>query len=480
MRRQRASTVAWSYASRRPGSGAKGEERRVHDTKGIPTPCPAQTQMACGPTSTRALMEAGRRKSRSATRGATPDLRRFAEVDAESLRGTPRATCAGSARPSRTPRSGWPTWREIVGGYVLLPVVSSSGADRSRRRGSPPSWCIPPGVAAALRGALMRTASPFARERRGAVAPLHAATVRLYRRWGWEVCAQTLRQIVQTAALTGFSGSGRVRGNPDRTAVEACAGRTSFGGMVLSIVPTGSSPCMDPADGATPRFEYGWYEGETLTGYVRYESGASVWELDTPAGAGVHRHDTGRHAGPARLPRRQESQSSDVVFVHSALVDVSPLLWLSPSRIATSRCRASLLDAALVSVEAAMTARGWPARAAGRVELEVTDPVTGVERLVLEVEGGSARVTRAGAVRFGAASVPSRRGTRVRCAHRTPSGSDSSRATPTRWPRWTAWSPAGCPGCLTTSDRRCPTPRCSTSACRGCTRSTQRRHTAER
>ena len=43
----------------------------------------------------------------------------------------------------------------------------------------------------------------------------------------------------------------------------------------------------------------------------------------------------------------------------------------------------------IVDIDAAMSARGWPARAAGRAELEVTDPVTGVERFVLEVESGS-------------------------------------------------------------------------------------------
>jgi len=50
----------------------------------------------------------------------------------------------------------------------------------------------------------------------------------------------------------------------------------------------------------------------------------------------------------------------------------------------------------IVNIDLAMTARGWPARAAGRAELEVTDPVTGVERVVLEVENGSARVTPGG------------------------------------------------------------------------------------
>jgi predicted acetyltransferase len=57
----------------------------------------------------------------------------------------------------------------------------------------------------------------------------------------------------------------------------------------------------------------------------------------------------------------------------------------------------------IVTIDTAMTVRGWPERAAGCVELEVTDPVTGVERVVLEVEAGSARVTRggSGAVRCG-------------------------------------------------------------------------------
>ena len=43
-----------------------------------------------------------------------------------------------------------------------------------------------------------------------------------------------------------------------------------------------------------------------------------------------------------------------------------------------------------------MSARGWPEHAAGRVELEVSDPVLGGERVILEVEGGEGRVTKGG------------------------------------------------------------------------------------
>jgi predicted acetyltransferase len=100
----------------------------------------------------------------------------------------------------------------------------------------------------------------------------------------------------------------------------------------------------------------------------------------------------------------QESQSSEVVFVHSALVDASPLQWLLPEPHRDIELSGFLCwMQRIVDVDAAMTARGWPSRAAGRVELEVTDPVTGVERLVLEVESGSARVRPggSGAVRCG-------------------------------------------------------------------------------
>lgn len=255
----------------------------------------------------------------------------------------------------------------------------------------------------------MRDCIGLARERGAAVAPLHAATVRLYRRWGWEVCSQTLRQIVQTAALTGFSGSGSIRTRPDRAAVEALRrshlvnwdGPLDRPDWFLSVE-------WDPGDGQTPRFEYGWYEGDALTGYVRYES-------ERQAGSWIRLRVQEFIATTLDAMRGllgflggQESQSSDVVFVHSALVDVSPLLWLLPEPHRNLEVQGFLCwMQRIVNVEAAMTARGWPARAAGRVELEVTDPVTGVERLMVEVEAGSARVTAggSGAIRCGTGAL---------------------------------------------------------------------------
>ena len=355
---------------------------------------------------TRALMEAGQTEIEIRDARGDADLRRFAEVDAESFAGHAASNMRWlSAALPHAPIRLAHMEGEIVGGYVLLPVGQFFGGRSVPAQGVTAVVVHPAWRRRGVAGALMRDCIAFARERGAAVAPLHAATVRLYRRWGWEVCAQTLRQIVQTAALTGFSGSGRVRGNPDRTAVEALRrahlvrwdGRLDRPDWFLSVL-------WDPADGATPRFEYGWYEGETLTGYVRYES-------ERQSGSWIRLRVQEFIATTLDATRGllgflggQESQSSDVVFVHSALVDVSPLLWLLPEPHRNLEVQGFLCwMQRIVSVEAAMTARGWPARAAGRVELEVTDPVTGVERLVLEVEGGSARVTPggSGAIRCG-------------------------------------------------------------------------------
>jgi predicted acetyltransferase len=338
------------------------------------------------------------------------ELRRFAEIDAESFAGRAAnnmrwLTAAQPHAPLRLAH----TEGEVVGGYMLFPAGQFFGGR------SVPAWGVTAvavhpawrrrGVAAAL----MRECVALAREQGAALAPLHAATVRLYRRWGWEVCSQTLRQIVRTPALTGFSGSGRVRANPDRAAVEA---------MRRAHLAQWDGPLdrpewflfveWDPGDPETLRFEYGWYEADRLTGYVRYESERQPngWIRLRVSEFIVTTLDALR--GLLGFLGGQESLSRDVVFVHSALVDVSPLLWLLPEPHRDIEVEGFLCwMQRIVNIDLAMTARGWPTRAAGRVELEVTDPVTGVERVVLEVEGGSARVTPGGggAIRCGVGAL---------------------------------------------------------------------------
>jgi predicted acetyltransferase len=355
---------------------------------------------------TRALMEPGQTEIEIRDVQGDAEVRRFAEVDAESFAGDAAASMRwlSAAVPRASLRLAH-TDGEIVGGYMLLPVGQFFGGRSVPAQALTAVAVHPAWRRRGVAGALMRDCIAFARERGAAVAPLHGATVRLYRRWGWEVCSQTLRQIVRTAALTGFSGSGRVRSNPDRTAVEALrrAHLVRWDGP-LDRPDWFLSVQWDPGDGATPRFEYGWYEGDTLTGYVRYESERQpgTWiRLRVQEFIATTLNAT---RGLLGFLGGQESQSSDVVFVHSALVDVSPLLWLLAEPHRNLEVQGFLCwMQRIVNVEAAVAARGWPARAAGRVELEVTDPVTGVERLVLEVEGGSARVTQggSGAIRCG-------------------------------------------------------------------------------
>jgi predicted acetyltransferase len=327
------------------------------------------------------------------------ELRRFAEIDAESFAGRAANNMRwlAAAEPHAPLRLAH-TEGEVVGGYMLFPAGQFFGGR------SVPAWGVTAvavhpawrrrGVAAAL----MRDCVALAREQGAALAPLHAATVRLYRRWGWEVCSQTLRQIVRTPALAGFSGSGRVRPNPDRAAVEA---------MRRSHLAQWDGPLdrpdwflfveWDPGDPETLRFEYGWYESDRLTGYVRYESERQPngWIRLLVSEFIVTTIDALR--GLLGFLGGQESLSRDVVFVHSALVEASPLLWLLPEPHRDIKVEGFLCwMQRIVNIDLAMTARGWPARAAGRAELEVTDPLTGVERVVLEVENGCARVTPGG------------------------------------------------------------------------------------
>jgi predicted acetyltransferase len=348
---------------------------------------------------TRALMERDRDSIEVRDGRGDDDLRRFAEVDAESFAGHAAANMRWlTASAPHAPLRLACMEGEVAGGYMLLPFGQFFGG-RSVPAGGVTAVAVHPawrrrGVA----GALMRDCVTLARERGAALAPLHAATVRLYRRWGWEVCSQTLRQIVRTEALSGFSGSGRVRARPDRSAIEALrrSHLADWDGP-LDRPDWFLSAEWDAGDPDTLRFEYGWYEGDRLTGYVRYESDrqAGSWIRLRVQELVVTTLDALR--GLLGFLGGQESQSRDVIFVHSAVVDASQLLWLLPEPHRDIEVQGYLCwMQRIVDVGLAMSSRGWPAAAAGRVEMEVADPVTGVERVVLEVEGGSARVTPGG------------------------------------------------------------------------------------
>jgi predicted acetyltransferase len=327
------------------------------------------------------------------------DLRRFAEVDAESFGGNAAANMRWlTATAPHAPLRLACIEGEVAGGYMLLSFGQFFGGRSVPAQGVTAVAVHPAWRRRGVAGALMRDCVSLAREQGAALAPLHAATVRLYRRWGWEVCSQTLRQIVRTAALSGLFGSGRVRAKPDRAAIESLrrSHLADWDGP-LDRPDWFLSAEWDAGDPDTPRFEYGWYEDDRLTGYVRYESDrqAGSWIRLRVQELVVTTLDAMR--GLLGFLGGQESQSNEVIFVHSAVLDASPLLWLLPEPHRDIEVQGFLCwMQRIVDIGVAMRSRGWPATAAGRVELEVSDPVTGVERVVLEVEGGSARVTQGG------------------------------------------------------------------------------------
>ncbi len=327
------------------------------------------------------------------------ERQRFAEIDAVSFAGraADNMLWLKAAEPYTTLRVARIAG-EVVGGYIMLPTGEFFGG-----RSVPAQGISAVVVDAAARrrgvaGALMRDCVASARDSGAAVAPLFAATVRLYRRWGWEVCTQTFRQAVQTRALGGLRGDGMVRAHPDRSAVEA---------LRRKQLPRWDGPLdrpdwwlsveWDPGNPDGHKAEYGWYEGDDLTGYVRYDS-------DRLPGSWIRIRvqefiysTTDALRGLLGLLGGHESQSGDVVFVHSALPELSPLhlLLAEPHREVEVSAFIPWMQR-IVSLEVAMSSRGWPAHAAGRVELEVSDPVLGGERVILEVEGGEGRVTKGG------------------------------------------------------------------------------------
>lgn len=331
------------------------------------------------------------------------DLERFIEVDVESFGGTAadmrRWLAAGKDRVDiRLARAG----DVIVGGYVLAPVGQYFGG-----RAVPAVAVTAVSVAPAWRrsgvaGALMRDLVVRARERGAALAPLHAATTRLYRRWGWELGDRLLTQRVGTAALSQLRGAGRVASSPDRGAVEA---------MRRSHLREWDGPLdrpdwwlaveWDAGDPGEQRFEYGWSEADALTGYVRYGQarpgpGGTGW-LSTAVEEFIATTPDALR-GLLGFLGGLEAQCPEISFRHGALPARAEPLYLLPDAHRHVEVEGFLCwMQRLVDPAAAIARRGWPTGARATVELEVDDPVTGVERAVLEVSGGEGRLSPGGA-----------------------------------------------------------------------------------
>ena len=388
----------------------------VHDIKGIPSPRPAQTGHARGQHDQGAAAAAST-LGRSWNRTAHPVEIRDAQGERRACDASPRSTpsrspacrdqhalarCRRTARAAPAGSHGGRDRRRLhaPAGRSVLRREVGAGAGGHRRRGA--SRLAPPRRRRSADARLHR----LAREHGAALAPLHAATVRLYRRWGWEVCSQTLRQIVQTAALTGLLRLGerpdqtrprRRRGDAART--PRAMGRSARSTRLVPLRGVGS---RRPGDAALRvRLVRGRPAHRVRALRVRASGGG----LDSPACAGVH------------LSRR--STRCVVCSASSAARSRRAATWCSctprwstrrrccgcsPSRIATSRSQGFLCwMQRIVDIDAAMTARGWPARAAGRVGARGDRPGHRRRARGARGRGGSARVTPggSGAIRCG-------------------------------------------------------------------------------
>ncbi len=150
------------------------------------------------------------------------DFEAFARIDAQAF-GAPldralRWVAAGRAHLHfRFARVG----DAVVGGYALMPMGQFYGGRSVPAQGVLAVVVSPMWRRRGAAGAMMRDLVAICRENNAAVAPLYAATVRLYRRWGWEVADRAVNHTVRTDALVQLRGEGHAVEAPPAADLEA-------------------------------------------------------------------------------------------------------------------------------------------------------------------------------------------------------------------------------------------------------------------
>lgn len=286
----------------------------------------------------------------------------------------------------------------MVGGYALLPAAQHyGGRDVSAACVTAvvvhPAWRRR-GVA----GALMSDCAAVARADGLALAPLHAGTVRLYRRWGWEVCDRSLNHTVAASVLSGLHGEGGPVNAPDHASLERMrdAHLSAWDGPLLRP-EWWLAVDWDIDEHPEHRFIVGWSEQGELTGFTRHR-------YDRPPGGGYGNlvveefHATTDNAlrGLLGVLGAHETMVDNVVFRHCLPLHNDLLLLLpEPARVMGIEGRLCWMQR-IVDLPRAVAARGWAA-ADARVELEIADPVSDEpQRVVLAVSGGDGAIEPGG------------------------------------------------------------------------------------
>jgi predicted acetyltransferase len=286
---------------------------------------------------------------------------------------------------------------ELVAGYCLMGVGQFFGGRAVPAQAVASVFVHPAWRRKGIAGALLRDLVDVCRALPTALAPLYASTTRLYRRYGWEVGDRTLWCKVRADALGRLHGEGRARVNPNRSDVEAFrrAYLCRFDGPFDR--PEWWLEAHWDNDGKKEgRREYGWFEGERITGHITFrqphtdpEHSLAVQDLvaETPdALRGLFGFLGSHEAQAAEITLKRASiHMRELAFL---LPDVHNLVSIEGSMCWMQR---------MIDIEAAMRTRGWSATADTRLDLELSDPcVDAPARLVVEFARGEASISPGG------------------------------------------------------------------------------------
>jgi len=311
---------------------------------------------------------------------------------------------------------------ETVAGYAIVPLGQYFGGRSVAAQGVASVFVVPEWRRRGVAGHLLRDLVVQARRLGAAVAPLYASTTRLYRRWGWEVGDRTLTHRVRADALARFHGEGSARRSPGRAAVEALHREVAQGfDGPLDRPDWWLDVQWDTFADAHERTEYGWYEDDALTGYVRYRHAhPAAWA--GPPTIDVHEFVAATPEslrGLLGLLGGHEAQASHITFKRATFPEPE-LLYLLPDVDKLVEINGDVCwMQRVVDIGRAVQQRGWPPHITARVELEVTDPCDeSAARYVLEVAagGGHAEPGGSGRVRCGIGALSAWYSSRLRAS----------------------------------------------------------------
>ena len=245
-------------------------------------------------------------------------------------------------------------------------------------------------------GTMMRDLINVARVEKMALAPLWAATVRLYRRWGWEVARQSTNLTVAPRVLAALSGSGQSVIDPDLERVNKLRRSIAptYDGF-FDVPPWWNDVPEFPPNLPEHRFSVGWEENGVLTGFTRFAVGAGG-----PTVAVYHLFAATPDAlrGLLSVVGSAESMAETVEFQRITLPPTNPLGFLLPEPAASIGIHArSYWMQRIVDVPLAVSSRGWRTDVTAHAEIEVIDPVDAQPtRWTIDLDNGAGQAKAGG------------------------------------------------------------------------------------